>query len=115
MTAVEAEIMSFNEARDATAERAHLCHAMKSLLVERLDLLVEPDWITDDQPLFGRGLELDSVDALEIAVGMEDFFAVTLTDDDVGVLGSVNAVADFIVEQGFAEAFLAARAADELE
>lgn len=108
---IDTPIMSYDEALAATAQRTQLCVAMKELLVERLDLLLEPDWITDDQPLFGRGLELDSVDALEIAVGMEAFFAVTLTDDDVGVLGSVNAVADFIMEQGYAEEFLAAKAA----
>lgn len=99
--------MTYDEAVAAAAQRSLVCHAMKQLLVERLDLLMEPEWITDDQPLFGRGLELDSVDALEIAVGMETFFAVTLTDDDVGVLGSVNAVADFIEEQGYTEDFLA--------
>ena len=101
-------IMDYDEACASAATRSRLCTAMKRLLVDRLDLLIEPDWITDDQPLFGRGLELDSVDALEIAVGMEAFFAVTITDDDVGVLGSVNAVADFIVDQGYAEEFLAA-------
>jgi len=106
--------MTYAEAEAVAAQRRQLSTAMKELLVERLDLMVDPEWITDDQPLFGRGLELDSVDALEVAVGMENAFEVTLTDDDVSVLGSVNKVVDYIVEEGYVEEFLAARSMDDL-
>lgn len=107
-------MMSYDDALAAAGVRSQLCLAMKELLVERLDLSVEPEWITDDQPLFGRGLELDSVDALEVAVGMESAFEVTITDDDVGSLGSVNSVIDFVMEHGYVEEFLAARSGDNL-
>lgn len=80
------------------AERQQLCSKIKEMIVEQLSLDVEPNWITDDQPLFGRGLELDSIDTLEIAVGLQDEFDVTMTDDNMEYLGSVNKIADYIEE-----------------
>jgi acyl carrier protein len=78
------------------AGRRELCSKIKEMIVERLDLPVEVNWITDDQPLFGRGLELDSVDALELVASIEYEFDVAVEDDDVGVFGSVNTIADYI-------------------
>jgi acyl carrier protein len=84
-------------------KRAHaqqqLCAEIKRMLVDRLDLPVDPDWITDDQPLFGRGLELDSVDALEIVVGLEAKFRASVTDDDREAFGSVAKLAERIRDQ----------------
>ncbi|MEW6695872.1 MAG: acyl carrier protein [Bacillota bacterium] len=79
-------------------ERQNLCKQLKSIIVERLDLPVDADWITDDQPLIGRGLELDSVDSLELVVGVEAEFGVAITDDRMDVFGSINRLADFIEE-----------------
>jgi acyl carrier protein len=75
-------------------ERIALCSQLRALIVERLDLPVDPDWITDDQPLVGRGLELDSVDTLELMIGVEAEFGTTITDDEIGVFGSVSRLAD---------------------
>ncbi|MCD5407330.1 MAG: phosphopantetheine-binding protein [Desulfotomaculum sp.] len=80
-------------------ERQELCQQLKSMLVERLDLPVDAAWIDDDQPLIGRGLELDSVDALELVVGVEAQFEVAITDERMDAFGSVNRLADFIEEQ----------------
>jgi acyl carrier protein len=79
--------------------RQKIAEQVKTMIVERLDLPVDPQWITSDQPLFGRGLELDSVDALELVVGIESDFAVAITDDQVGVFGSINRLIDYIEEQ----------------
>lgn len=84
------------ELLDHIAQRKQVCGGVKELIVERLDLPVEPAWITDDQPLFGRGLELDSVDALELVSAIEYHFDVAIEDDDVSVFGSVNAMVDYI-------------------
>lgn len=83
-----------------TAERRAACDQLKEVLVERLDLPIDPLWITDDQPLFGRGLELDSVDSLELAVGVDDVAEVSITDEEIGLFGSVNRVIDYIEAHG---------------
>jgi len=73
---------------------------IKELIVESLNLEdVEPASIADDQPLFGSGLELDSLDALQLAVAIEERFGVPITDEDLGreVFASVEALAGFIL------------------
>lgn len=73
---------------------------IKELLVERLKLEREPATIGDDEPLFGpEGLGLDSIDALELVLGLEQVFGVTLDDQQVGsqVLATVNSISEFIV------------------
>jgi acyl carrier protein len=96
--------MKADEIRERVAARRVVCDQIKEVLVERLDLPIEPDWITDDQPLFGRGLELDSVDALELAVGVDYVAEVTVTDEQVGMFGSINRVVDYIEVHGSPEA-----------
>ncbi|HDR7871136.1 MULTISPECIES: acyl carrier protein [Bacillus] len=80
-------------------ERKQLCQQIKTEIVERLSLNIEPAWIADNQPLFGRGLELDSIDTLEISIALQEVFDVMLTDDNMEVLGSINKIADFITSQ----------------
>jgi acyl carrier protein len=78
------------------AERQERCHQVKQMIVDRLDLPADPSWITDDQPLIARGLELDSVDTLELIIGVEAVFGVSLTDEEVGAFGSVSRLVDRI-------------------
>jgi len=65
---------------------------LKSLIVERLKLDRDPSSIQDASPLFGaaeenaeagQGLALDSVEALEIVVGIEEKWGVVIEDDSV--------------------------------
>ena len=64
---------------------------LKQLIVERLKLNVDPTTIKDEAPLFGApgsnddagGLSLDSVEALEIVVGIEEKWGVVIEDDSV--------------------------------
>jgi acyl carrier protein len=86
--------MTYEEALSAAQIRQGKCRKVKEMIVERLELPVEPDWITDDQALIGRGLELDSVDTLELMIGMEAEFGVTLMDDEVAAFGSVSRLVD---------------------
>ena len=85
--------------RDRVRERQELCGQIKEVIVERMSLTVTPEWLTEDQPIFGRGMELDSVDAIEVVVGIEWKFKVSLTDDQMANFGSINKLADFIESQ----------------
>jgi len=78
---------------------------VKELLVSGLRLTVQAGEIADEAPIFGHapdgaGLGLDSIDALELVVLVEERFNVTIPDEDVGkrAFASVAALADFILE-----------------
>lgn len=90
--------MGYEELRDRAEARTALNLRLKNLLVDSLELVTPADQVGDDQPLFGRGLELDSLDTLEIVVLIEENFGVAISDDDSGVFGSVNRLADFVIE-----------------
>jgi acyl carrier protein len=53
-----------------------------SLLVDTLRLEVSPDEIAPDEPLFGEGLGLDSIDALEIALALSRAYGFDVKSDD---------------------------------
>ncbi len=72
------------------------------LIVERLKLEIEADKIRSSEPLFGdEGLGLDSIDALELVLGIEQEFGVRIEDEEVGsqALASVDALAEFVVNK----------------
>ncbi len=71
---------------------------VKELIVRRLKLTIDPNTIKDDAPLFGEGLGLDSIDALELVVGLEQEFGVSIPDEDVGreAFASVNALVAYV-------------------
>ncbi len=75
---------------------------LKTLLIEGLHLEdVEPEEIVADEPLFGDGLGLDSIDALEIAVLLDRQYGIKITSEDDRnreIFASLNALADFISE-----------------
>ena len=75
---------------------------LKSLLIDTLHLEdIGPDDIRDNAPLFGEGLGLDSVDALEIVVALERIYGVVVEDEEVGknAFASIDVLADFILEK----------------
>lgn len=83
--------------KEKIAERSELCGSIRKIIVERLMLDIAPDYISNDQPLVGRGLELDSIDSLEISVAVNMELDVTITDEDsTTIFSSVNHLADFI-------------------
>lgn len=79
---------------------------IKKLIIERLQLEgVSPDDIKDAAPLFGDGLGLDSIDALELVIGIEKTFGVRIQDEEVGAkaFASVDALVAFLKEKGVSE------------
>jgi acyl carrier protein len=93
------ESMTLAQAADIATRRAELAERLKRVLIERLSLQLEPAEIADDSPLFGSGLGLDSVDALEVAIAVETEFGVPITDEDLHAFRSINTVLDFIQER----------------
>jgi acyl carrier protein len=83
-------------------DRAELKTQLKTLLVEGLKLedLVPAD-IKDEEPIFVEGLGLDSIDALELVVMVEEKFQVVIPDEEVGKLAfaSIDALADYVLSQ----------------
>ena len=64
-------------------ELDQLTHDLKELIVETLMLEdVTASEIEDDQPLFGAGLGLDSIDALELALALKNQYGVEMRSDD---------------------------------
>jgi acyl carrier protein len=75
---------------------------IKEMLVKNLMLQTTVDHIGDDLPLFGPGgLGLDSIDALELVVGMEKTFGVGVPNSEIAAkaLRTVNTIHDYILEK----------------
>jgi acyl carrier protein len=82
-----------------TSDMTDLKRKLKELLIERLKFEdMTPEDIGDDEPLFAGGLGLDSIDALELVLGVEKEFGIKVQDEEVGVkaFASVDALCDFI-------------------
>lgn len=82
------------------AERRQVLDKLKSSLIDRLNLYQTREQIDDDTPLFGSGLKLDSVDATELVVMLDEEFAVRVTEgDDPSYMRNVNSLASFILKR----------------
>ena len=76
---------------------------LKKKMIEVLNLEdMRPDDIDDDAPLFGEGLGLDSIDALELIVMMERSYGIKIKDPAEGkeIFKSVNTMVDYIRKHG---------------
>lgn len=72
---------------------------LKQQIIEALNLEdITPSDIQDDAPLFGEGLGLDSIDALELFVLLDKQYGIKLKDKEEGkqVFRSVNTMAAYI-------------------
>lgn len=79
-----------------------LIEKLKQLIITRLKLAdMTPEMIDTDAPLFGEGLGLDSIDALELVLGLEKEFGVIIPDAEVGrkVFQSIRTMAQYVVDQ----------------
>jgi acyl carrier protein len=80
-------------------DSADLRARTKRLIVERLHLEgLAPDEIGDDEPLFGDGLGLDSVDTLELLLGLEQEFGLKIQSDQIEreAFRTVATLAEFV-------------------
>ncbi|SNB47641.1 phosphopantetheine-binding protein [Geobacter sp. DSM 9736] len=74
---------------------------VKQLIINALRIEgMSPDEIETEAPLFGEGLGLDSIDALQLVVAMEKDYGVVVADAATGteVFRSVRSMAEYIAE-----------------
>ena len=73
---------------------------VRSLLIEQLHLRREMDEIDPDAVLFGTGLGLDSVDAVELTIAIETEFGIKVPDSEESrrVLRTVNSLVGHILK-----------------
>ncbi len=80
-------------------ERGQIVERARQLVVSGLRLEIDPAGIIEDAPIFGEGLGLDSIDALELVVLVEEEFGVAVPDEDAArrAFASLGALADYII------------------
>jgi len=84
----------------ATADADALSAEVAGLIVQALNLEVAPEQIAPDQPLYGEGLGLDSIDILEIALVVSKKYGVQLRADsgeNTRIFGSLRQLVDYIL------------------
>jgi acyl carrier protein len=82
-----------------TTETEQLKEKLKSQIIEFLNLPgTTPASIKDDEPLFGEGLGLDSIDSLELIVLLNREYGIVIKDPKEGrkVLVDINTMVDYI-------------------
>jgi acyl carrier protein len=78
---------------------SELKEKLKAQLIEQLNLEdMSPSDIEDDMPLFGDGLGLDSIDALEIVVLLDTEYKLKLANPEEGkeIFHTINSLAAYI-------------------
>jgi acyl carrier protein len=80
-------------------ETTALKEQLKKQIVAFLNLqAIKPEDIKDDEPLFGEGLGLDSIDSIELIVLLAREYGINIQDPKEGrkVLVDINTMADYI-------------------
>lgn len=78
---------------------------IRDLIFDRLEIdYIDKEDVDFDAPIFSSyddeedGLGLDSVDALELVVGLNETYGVEISDEDMAIFQSISTIADFVSE-----------------
>jgi acyl carrier protein len=85
--------------RSIPADADSLTAEVAGLIVQALNLEIAPAEIAPDQPLYGEGLGLDSIDILEIALVVSKQYGVQLradSEENGRIFGSLRQLVDYI-------------------
>ena len=85
--------------KTAVEKRIAVVEPIKEELIKRLNLPYQPEDLHEDISLFGAGLGLDSLDALEVVLCVENCFGIKIPDNNIAILRSINTLADYVLEQ----------------
>lgn len=80
--------------------REDVLRRVRRVLIERLRVRLPPEQIDLDAPLFGTGLGLDSIDAVELVVGLETEFGLTIPEGGAGpwAFRTVHSVVELVID-----------------
>jgi len=84
-----------------TIDKEQLKQQLKEQIIKFLNLTdKKPEDIKNDEPLFGEGLGLDSIDSIELIVLLSREYGINIQDPKEGrkVLVDINTMADYIVQ-----------------
>ena len=88
------------ELRKEIEQRENTLNRVIELLISGLQLDRSYEELDPDTPLFGTGLGLDSVDAVEIVVALESEFGISLDEgDSMFALRTINSLVDVVLRQ----------------
>ena len=77
-----------------------LNNELKNMIIEALELEeISPEDIVDSEPLFGEGLGLDSIDALELGMALKRKYNITLSsnkEENKKFFYSIDTLAEFV-------------------
>lgn len=87
--------------KEEIARREDVLARVRRVLIDKLKVPLAPDQIDLDAPLFGTGIGLDSVDAVELVVAIEGEFGRRLPEGKVGpwAFRTVHALVEFVVSE----------------
>lgn len=78
---------------------------VKDMIFDRMRIdYITKEEVDYDAPIFasfdseGEGLGLDSVDALELVVGLKEKFGLEISDEEMGIFQSISTIADYVRE-----------------
>ena len=87
-----------SELKEKIKQRENTYNRVTELLISYLALDISSDQLDPDTPLFGVGLEMDSIDAVEIIISLETEFEIALDDGEgASFLRTINSVVDEVM------------------
>lgn len=88
------------ELREKIEQREYVLDRVVELLVSALQLDYSSEQLDPDAPLFGTGLGLDSVDAVEIVVALESGFDISLEEEEgIFAMRTINSLVDAVLSR----------------